>query len=346
MVIFKFFERKTIFINDESKFKTIRYFLAPVRNSDGHKTIGEVCNEVYIDGKLITDYDRRLCEFRYNKFHQYVRGFQNSYYEYEYVSIEYLAETLECELSDQDLKKPIIDYLMSKNIKRACWSVDNQWINVKTTCFDTILEKGFIGKKIIGYNWHWQAKQGGCDETNCDLVQCNDRFNLIEPVIITTRSKQYFFKFVTLGYSTMFKMRVPVITKKNQILKLFLDTMGTNEYMMMDFDLYYINQCTNMGTELGYNNSIEKTIKINNENDFVVDFAEQNRRIIEPMFINRSMYVIFGKISLNQIDQLLGQGLGMGLRVPKDLVNLIYRYTGFESESFDDKNFWADKNFI
>ena len=55
-------------------------------------------------------------------------------------------------LSDNDLKKQIVDYMLMNNIKKACWTIDDEWINVRTITWINIID---FGKELIGRSCQW-----------------------------------------------------------------------------------------------------------------------------------------------------------------------------------------------
>src|SRR5438552_10398883 len=117
--------------------------------------------------------------------------------------------TIKCKLSENDLKKPIIDYLLANNIKRACWTIDGKWINVWSTFFNP-------NKELIGFDFH---VRNNCDQYNCDLVIFYDmRSTLLNR--LDNRFTTFDFKFVVSNHCESFRMTVPVIATRNIILQL------------------------------------------------------------------------------------------------------------------------------
>jgi len=142
------------------------------------------------------------------------------------------------ELSDNDMKRPMIKYLIDNDIERACWTIDGEPIDVNTTYFDP-------NKIITGYETHVKEK---CTGTHCDLVRyVNDYSRGVygTNITITSRTNVYKFKYIVPESPTGidFTMTVPVICNKHTMIEKFLDvTKNNDKYSVMDFDLYYVPQ--------------------------------------------------------------------------------------------------------
>lgn len=295
---------------------------------DGHTIFGEnqeLERKVYFCGQLVIDLDKNINDFAL----ELVKNRPDVP-----IVVDEIWETKKFELSDNDFKRPIIDFLLSNNIKRACWTINGKWINVRNTFFNP-------GNKLVGYCDH---KKGMCDPIMCDLITYYKKLNqcIIPQGVqvfrrIDHRCKSYDFRFITSDYSKSCKMNVPVIANRKAVIQLFLNMEGmTKEHSLMDFDLYFIKRYT---YDPAFENKEPIYKKIINNDEFVIDFFQKN---LCPMLWNaKRMYVIVEKIS-----KCLYDFLAMRFRLPKDLTNLICGYCDFESESrpFDWKDILTDLN--
>lgn len=249
--------------------------------------------------------------------------------------IDEIWETVEYVLSDHDLKKPISDFLASNDIRRACWSLSGQWIDPKNTMFTL----NHLSQDLVGHLNHCTEI---CSVTQCDLVSYYDKCYYPRKRIygrIHNRWKYYSFKFVTdnrggpkmLNHEKKFEMSVPVISTKDQIIRIFLDNLKEDvpeEFVGMDFDL-----CVFKKLPFSYLPSQIKR-KVDTDEHFIVDCYQHNQHDLRIINGTQIIYVIIGKISFVQICRILGQ------KLPKDLSRLVYEYGNFGS--YVRKNNWEN----
>ena len=209
------------------------------------------------------------------------------------------------ELTEREMKRPVIDYLIKHNIIRACWTCDGKPFDVWEEYFD-------LEKEIIGYNKH-QDKV--CGKNNCDLItyQIYDNFFRLLPIEITNRNEKYKFKYD----DTEFEMEVPLICKKTTVIETFLKKQSIKNLLVYDLDLYYV----------GY-----KSTKISDSDKFIVkNFVRiGNSHTVYRSYgieVAREIYVIVRKnVTSCELYEHLNQ-------IPKLISDIIFTYVDFNSNS-------------
>ncbi len=191
----------------------------------------EIENKIYMNNILIINENLKLSQIiEQNK----IKNYQPLIPVYCIVHITCISFTVF--ITDEDRSYPFINYLEENNIKRACWTIGGNCIDVKNYYFEQEVE-------IIGYLDH----QKGCKILNCDLItyksSCDgtlinlvNRSSLLELVIITPDNKK-----------NSCSMMIPMISNKNIIFDKCINNLYKipeefNNLTPIDFDLYYIWQ--------------------------------------------------------------------------------------------------------
>ena len=230
--------------------------------------------------------------------------------------VEEIWITFTKNISDNDLKKPIIEYLLNNNIDRACWN-----INIYNTFFDSVTE-------IIGYmnytcvSHHTNAN---CDAKYCDLITgisfsgsrtfLKDRYKTYKFTFLMSRNNQH-----------IINLTLPLICMKRTILEEFLkntNITSDNKFKIIDLDVYCIKK------EHSYN-KVCQIERILNDDLFVIEYCcENNRDIYWTHMDTICKYVITYK-------PILSSSLQKLVQLPENLSDIIYTYSDFELLSTSD----------
>lgn len=210
------------------------------------------------------------------------------------------------ELSEQQMKRPVIDYLIKHNIIQACWTCEGKPFNVWEECFDS-------EEEIIE---HYKHQDKVCDKKNCDLIT---NYIFLTHWSKTIRNEQYKFRYDDIE----FEMEVPLICKKSTIIETFLKNKFIKNLITYDFDLYYVKYSY---TDI-FNWSQYKNIKLNDNDKFVVkDYSVIGNAQISAIN-SKGIYVIVRKnVTSYDLYKQLNQ-------LPRLISDIICTYADFNSNS-------------
>ena len=227
-------------------------------------------------------------------------------------------------LLHDELKQPIIKYLLDNNINRACWKINESPININNS-FIEYVQLNHSTLEIIGYAEH----QEQCDGMNCDLVKYKCDY-AGSSGCVCDRYDKHMFTFITNNSHIEVLLDLPVICNKNTILKHFLkiiksfqETILIDEYRNLktfDFDLYCIEY------DIQSPNITVDGQKID-DSSFVVSFFRKNEKeIIVNTCYTQIDYVIVCKTPTSIQFQKY-------IQLPNILSDIVYAYIcdSFES---------------
>ncbi len=283
--------------------------------------------DVYVQKKLINDLDVLISDFFCNNNH--VEIINNKRYIKLTIKI---YTTIVKELSDEQLNRPIIDYLVANNLNRACWVFDKHG---KQTIDVNNIFNHYVGSNhcsdsynFIGHMYH--KKQ--CNIESCDLIACVSSYDGTH-YNICDRCSLYRSMFLT--NINEFNLCLPVISNKKTMINNFFQHINMNVYYHClagnnnyyhsikpcELDIYCVTQITHTDTK-----SEESVGRMNQNDNYVLDFFETNKEILsENIGCTEHVYVFVPKsIRLNDFYQTTKY-------LPIELLDIIYMYVDFES---------------
>jgi hypothetical protein len=237
------------------------------------------------------------------------------------------------DMTDEEMNQPIVDFFLKNDIDRACWVVDNESIDVKNTF------NHYNADKYIGHMYHYDS----CDVNKCDLVTCveeydgaffalSERFCFHESMLFVDGVDFLKDKYFDCYFSMI---RLPLICSEQTIIKYFLRHLekfiirrpdnkkksAISDFKLAELDVYCFSHITKLD-----NTTIDSMQRIIDNDDYVLDYFEKNKKIISHSQEYNDLIYIFALKSfrLNDLYLLLNQ-------LSTNLSDIIYDYADFES---------------
>ena len=232
-------------------------------------------------------------------------------------------------LTDDEMDKPIINFLLTNDISRACWLVEGKSIDINNS-----FNQYNLSNEYIGYNRH----KPNCDINKCDLIVCSSSHSGIFYTMID-RSTVYDSMFLIndkndpLMNNFFDLIRLPLLCNKQTIIKKFLEDAALyyqhskevfyKSLKPIEIDVYFASRDTSE------DNIVEDSIeRITNNNNYVLEFFKRNENGIDDCWGHQNKKYVFVLKSFrsNDFNALLINTLPID-----DLLDIIYDYVDFES---------------